>query len=98
MHQAIEQSINNTKRNITNELGNNKLELLEKINQIAQQHIQTETHNQNAITTLKDQVEKALQQERKANEENIVKNKKDVEEKVGLMDRAEKDRELERDK
>ena len=43
-------------------------------------------------------MEKALQQERKANEENIVKNKKDVEEKVGLMDRAEKDRELERDK
>jgi len=36
----MEQSINNAKRNLTNEMGNNKLELEEKINEMKVKEIQ----------------------------------------------------------
>ena len=65
LQETIQQSINNAKRNLTNEIGNSKLELEEKMNEIKSEEEQRKVEQDEAHMDLKNTVLQMIRDEKK---------------------------------
>ena len=56
MQQTVDQAINNAKRNLTNQIGNSKLELEEKLNEMRTKNTEMEAEQEERHIDLKNTV------------------------------------------
>lgn len=78
LQETIEQSINNTKRTLSNEIGNAKLETDEKINELNRRGEEREKEHQDKQIDFKNTVLQMLRDQKKLTEEKIQSNKQEV--------------------
>lgn len=63
-------------------MGNTKLQLEEKINEMKIKEVQKEAEVQKEMTELKDSLFKMMREQKKLTEESILKNRKEAEDKI----------------
>ena len=82
MQETMDQAINNAKRNLTNQIGNNKLQMEEKLNEIKTKNTEMQAEQEEKQIELKNTVLGMLRDEKKLNEENNNKTRQEVDTKI----------------